>query len=202
MMATGSPGASRKRKNTNTATTTMTGMVANRRRRINALMCSPARSLPSRCLSPCGACLHCDATTANRQGPAPPRAPGPHPGGPRGRRGGQTLFLRNVPEHDETGVGHNTVQPVGAIGEHGVPLPERNIDHLVHGARLQLASDLGLLLVLLGKRVVVSQPLDLGIAGPTEQALVAGGPDPSVQDGVRRADAAGRGDEDVPAALC
>ena len=34
MMAAGSPGASRSRKNTNTATTTMTGMVASSRRRM------------------------------------------------------------------------------------------------------------------------------------------------------------------------
>ena len=65
MMATGSPGASRKRKNTNTATTTMTGMVATSRRRIKAVMCLLARLFPSRCLCPC-AWLRCDE--GSRQG--------------------------------------------------------------------------------------------------------------------------------------
>src|SRR5262245_20969681 len=138
MMATGSPGASRKRKNTNTATTTMTGMVAMSRRRINTVMCSPAQLLPSRCFCPCGARRAVTREADKAQPAARPQA---------------TLSLCNVPKHDEAGVGHDTVQPVGAVGEHGVPLPERNVDHLVHGTRLQLARDLGLLLVLLGKPV-------------------------------------------------
>src|SRR5205823_1943608 len=59
-----------------------------------------------------------------------------------------------------------------------------------------------LALVLVRRRAKsVAQLLDLGIARPAEQALIAGRPDPGVQHRIGRADTARGGDEDVPAAL-
>src|SRR5262245_61483053 len=155
MMAAGSPGASRSRKNTNTATTAITGMVASKRRRIYAVI---RRAIPP-------------------------------------------LLLADVPQHDQPGVRHDSVDAVGAIGERRRPLAERNVDHLFDRARLQVAGDLLALLVGLRKTVGVAQLLDLGIARPAEQSLVAGRTDPGMQDRMRAADAARGGHEDVPAAL-
>src|SRR5215207_1737147 len=163
MIAAGSPGASRSRKNTNTATTTITGIVARSRRSTWAPIVYPSRG-------PC-------------------------------RTGGAALLLADVPEHRKPGVRDDAVDAVGPIGDRLRPLPEGDVDHLLDRALLQVAGDLHLLLVRMGEAVGAAQLLDLGVAGPAEQALVAGGPDPGVQDRVRAPNRARGGDEDVPAAL-
>src|SRR6186997_2141338 len=84
-----------------------------------------------------------------------------------------TSFLGDAPQHRQAGVGHDAGDAVGAVGERDVPLAERQEDHVVHRPRLQRLGD-RLALVLARRHAEgVAQLLDLGVARPAEQALVA-----------------------------
>src|SRR4051794_21923662 len=109
-------------------------------------------------------------------------------------------LLRNAPQHDHR-VGHDPLDTVGAIGERRVPLAEGNEHDVVHGARLQGGGNLLAFVLAASHAEGVAQLLDLGIARPAEQALVAGRTDPGVQHRIGRTAAGRGGDEDVPAAL-
>ena len=115
MIAAGSPGARRSRKNTNTATTTMTGMVASSRRRCRRSWLSHlARGRCRTSARPYFLPMFQNTDQARCSA--------------RCRRGGR---------RDRRSA--------------AIPLAERDVDHLLDGARLQVARDLLLLLVGLGE---------------------------------------------------
>src|SRR6476619_6525388 len=115
MIAAGSPGAKRSRKKTNSATTAIPGTTANRRRMMYEVR-GWERATP--------VALFCPSRS------------------PHERHWSAALpaksLLHNPPQHRQAGVGHDAAEAVLAIGERRVPLAERDVDHLLHGALLQL----------------------------------------------------------------